>query len=88
LPATCDRRDITIAALRDATGGSTIVHVVNTGAARSLAINGLTTNANRARVYITDSQHEMKESTPVDVRDGRAEVQLPAQSYVTMIATK
>jgi O-glycosyl hydrolase len=83
LPAKCDRSDITVVALGDQ-DGATVIHVGNTGAARAMKVHGLPSTSTKFRVFITDASHEMKQVDPIETQNGRAEINLPAQSFMTL----
>jgi O-glycosyl hydrolase len=79
----CDRRDITIAALGDEGGIASVIHIGNTAAARTIALSGLSDPA--YRIILTDASRAMSEVGRLETKAGRAELNLPAQSFVTLV---
>ena len=63
------------------------VHVVNSGAARQATIAGLPPSSREAQIYLTDADHGMKELSRVIVTGGIANLDLPKESLVTVVAS-
>ncbi len=86
MPITCDRPNISAAALGDNTKGRYAVHLVNNGTTRKATLTGLPAGVKQLQIYITNNALSMKESGPVKVRGGTAKFKLPATSYITLIS--
>jgi hypothetical protein len=86
LPAKCDRPGLTCTAFGDIASGVYSVHVVNMGAARPTTITGLPAGVKQLRVWVTDGQRGMQEGARIAVAGGKAEFQLDATSYTTLIS--
>jgi hypothetical protein len=86
LPARCDRPGLTCAAFGDIASGVYAVHVVNTGTARRTTITGLPAEVKQLRMWVTDGQRGMQEGERVAVTGGKAEFQLDATSYTTLVS--
>jgi len=86
MPITCDRPNISVAALGDNTKGMYAVHLVNNGTARKVTLTGLPTVVKQLQIYTTSTTLNMKESGPVKVKDGVAKFKLAATSYTTLIS--
>jgi hypothetical protein len=87
LPASCDREDVTCAALGDIARGEYTLHVVNNGAARSAEVSGLPEQVAELRVFVTDATRGMREGARVPVSNGRATVALEPTSFTTLRAS-
>jgi hypothetical protein len=85
LPVKCDRPGLTCAAFGNIATGVYAVHVVNTGAARPTTITGLPAEVKELRVWVTDGQRGMQEGQRIPVSGGKAQFQLDATSFTTMI---
>jgi hypothetical protein len=86
MPITCDRPDITAAALGDNNKGIYAVHLVNNGTTRKITLTGLSATVELLRIYTTSKNQDMKENKPINVTNGSAKFKLPATSYVTLIS--
>jgi hypothetical protein len=86
LPAKCDRPGLTCTAFGDIASGVYAVHVVNMGAARPTTLTGLPAEVRQLRVWVTDGQRGMQEGERIAVADGKAEFQLDATSFTTLIS--
>jgi hypothetical protein len=86
LPAKCDRPGLTCTAFGDILSGVYAVHVVNTGAARPTTITGLPAEVKQLRAWVTDGQRGMQEGERIPVAGGKAEFQLDATSFTTLIS--
>lgn len=88
MPITSDRPNITCAALGDNDKGTYAIHLINNGATREVTLKGLPQQAKSFRMYITDSERNMKEGQRVKVSNGQATFTLDATSYMTLISGK
>jgi len=86
LPAACSGANLTCAAFGDIAGGIYCMHVVNNGASRRATITGFPSNVKELRVWVTDSTSGMEEGPRIPVSGGKAEVELGATSYTTVIS--
>jgi hypothetical protein len=86
LPVSCDKQpNLTCAAFGDIADGVYTVHVVNNGAARTATLAGFPAAVKQLQVWVTDAKNGMRESDPISVTNGKAEVPLAATSYTTAI---
>jgi hypothetical protein len=85
MPVSVDRPDITAAALGDNNRHIYTLHLVNTGAARSVLLTGIPAGIRSLNVYTTSRSDSARAGTPVPVTGGQATFTLPAQSFVTLI---
>ena len=86
MPITCDRPNVTCAALGDNDKGQYAVHLVNNGTTRSVTLTGLPARVRLLRIYSTSKQSDMVEGTPVNVKNGVAKFKLPTTSFTTLIS--
>ncbi|MBO9153580.1 hypothetical protein ACFOTA_15270 [Chitinophaga sp. GCM10012297] len=86
LKVTSDKEDVTIAALGDHQKGQYVIHLVNNGATRKTIIEGLPRNVRSLKVIVTDKTRNMQEEKPATVKNGRAELELGATTYTTLMA--
>ena len=61
------------------------MHLVNNGASCEAVISGLPASTKEVAVYVTNS-HSHAEVRLLKVTDGRLSVQLPAESFVSIIS--
>ncbi len=85
MPASCDRPNITVAALGDNARHVYAALLVNNGAKRKIVIRGLPAAVKQLQVYTTTSDHNMKQCSPVKVKKGKAKVKIEATSYTSII---
>jgi O-glycosyl hydrolase len=83
---TCDRPNITTAALGNNNKGIYAVHLVNNGTTRNVTLTGLPATVKLLHIYTTSKEQDMKENKPINVTNGCAKFKLPATSYVTLIS--
>ncbi len=88
MPISCDRPNISVAALGDNTKSVYAVHLVNNGTGRKVTLTGLPLDVKQLQIYTTTTALNMKESGPVKVKAGIAKFKLPATSYITLISQK
>jgi hypothetical protein len=86
MPITCDRSNLTCAALGDNKKGIYAFHLVNNGAAREITLTGLPRKAKRFRIYTTNKEQAMKEGPRIAVDHGQAKFHADAVSYITLIS--
>ncbi|HEY2583390.1 MAG TPA: hypothetical protein VGI43_16380 [Mucilaginibacter sp.] len=86
MPITCDKPDVTSAALGDNSKGAYAVHLVNNGTTRGVTLTGLPANIKLLHIYTTSKKLNMKEDKPVNVSNGTAKFNLQATSYTTLIS--
>jgi len=84
VPVTSSRTDVNTAAFADKIKGTAAVHIVNNGASKEAHITGLPATATQAIVRVTSSAlNSVAQAVPVN--DGSAVVQMPSESFVTLI---
>jgi len=86
LPVDCGKPNVTCAAFGNLAEGVYAVHLVNNGATRAATLTGLPAGVKQLRLWVTDSQRGMQEGARVPVTGGKAEFQLDATSYTTLIS--
>jgi hypothetical protein len=86
MPVSCDRPDITVAALGDKTKKLYVLHMVNDAATRDVVLTGLPEGVKKLAIYTTNQIVSVKEGEPVRVLNGQARFTLPARSFVTLIS--
>ncbi|HEY7086483.1 MAG TPA: hypothetical protein VH518_00260 [Tepidisphaeraceae bacterium] len=84
LAVSSDNPNLTVAALAGADEAVSVVHIVNTGGARQIAISGLPGGLSSLRCHVSDSRRQMQELDPVAVSGGKATLNIPAQSFLTL----
>lgn len=87
MPVSCDRPDISCAALGDNRKNSFAIHLVNLGATRAVTLDGLPKKLRQLLVYTTNQQETMKAGDPIPVHDGEAHFTIEAVSFVTLQST-
>lgn len=85
LPITCGHADLTCAAFGDIAKGMYAVHIVNNGSARPVTLTGLPADLKELRIYVTDSERDMKEGARIAVSGGRARFAVDATSFTTLM---
>jgi hypothetical protein len=63
------------------------VHIVNSGGARPVTIEGLPVGVNELAAYITDAARGMQPSGRIPVADGRAQFTLDPASFTTVVSS-
>ena len=84
VPVVCNKENINAAAFTKKATGEWAVHLVNNGASSEAVISGLPASTKEVAVYVTNS-HSHAEVRLLKVTDGRLSVQLPAESFVSII---
>ena len=85
LPVACNKSNLTCAAFGDIANGIYTVHMVNNGATRAATLTGLPSSVKELRIWVTDSQRGMQEGDRIPVKDGKAQFNLDATSFTTVI---
>jgi len=86
MPITCDRANISCAALGDNKKCVYTIHLVNNGADRKVTLTGLPPGVKELQVYTTARDLNMQDDGMVKVSGGQAKFKLPATSYTTLIS--
>jgi hypothetical protein len=84
LKIACDQPAVHVAALLDPAGAGCCIHLANTGASREISISGIPGRVAALQSFVTDQNREFAPEDSVVVKDGVAELQLPALSFVTL----
>ena len=85
MPITCDKPEISCAALGDNSKNTYAIQLVNNGAERKVTLSGLPAGVKQLNIYTTSKQLNMKQGHVLKVENGAAKLKLPATSYTTMI---
>ena len=85
IPADYQAEDINVAAFSKPATGQYTVHMVNNAASRVARISGFPRDAKQALVYVTNAKQNA-EAQLLQVKDGVLEVNMPAESFVTVMA--
>lgn len=83
VPVTCDKNNVNAAAFANIASGACALHIVNNGASCDAVISGFPADATGATVRITNTDQN-SEASYYSVSDGRLEVSLPADSFVSI----
>ena len=84
VPVTVDKDNVNTAAFYNKARHQGAVHIVNNGAACKAEIVGLPVSASRADIYVTHAR-QGEEHTQVNVAQGTATIDMPAESFVTLL---
>lgn len=84
LPVTCEKTTLNCAAFANIACNKYCVHMVNNGAACATTIEGLPTQFKNAKLFYTNADDSMKEST-VAVNNGKITLELPPVSFITVL---
>jgi len=84
VPLTVDKDNINMAAFYNKAQNKGAVHIVNNGATCKGEIAGLPATVEKAVVYVTNARQN-SEAQQVSVQNGCAVVDMPAESFVTVI---
>ncbi|MEO9032183.1 MAG: hypothetical protein ABI285_03015 [Ginsengibacter sp.] len=85
MPVTCDRPDITVAALGDNKKKRYTIHMVNDGAGREANLTGLPSFIKAITKYSTNKNNDLKEGPVIKVLNGKAKFFLESETFVTLI---
>ena len=86
MPVTCNRPNVTCAALGDNTKGIYTIHIVNNGPARDAIITGIPATIKTLSIYSTDKSHAMKKGAAIHVLNGTAKFHMEVQAYTTLMS--
>ena len=84
IPFAVDKENVNTAAFYHKAKDKGAVHIVNNGTACKAEIDGLPTSTRQADVYVTNAQ-QCAEKSQVKVEQGKAVVDMPAESFVTVL---
>ena len=84
IPLTVDKENVNTAAFYNKAQGKGALHVVNNGAACKAEISGLPASAGHAVVFVTNANQNAEEQS-VNVSQGIATIDMPAESFVTIL---
>lgn len=84
-PITVNRADISCAVLGNPSKHIYAIHIVNSGAARTVIIKGLPASVKSLRVFVTDKKQAMKEMSVAKVNDHQLVFKLPKRCYTTLV---
>ncbi|MDP4254974.1 MAG: hypothetical protein Q8938_13265 [Bacteroidota bacterium] len=84
MPLSCDRPNISCAALGNPSKKSYAFHFVNRGATRDATLTGLPGKLKTLRIFRTNKEDAMKEGQPIHVIDGKASFTLSSMTYTTL----
>jgi hypothetical protein len=85
MPITCDRPEISCAALGDNSKNTYAIHLVNNGTERKITLSGFPAGVKHLNIYTSSKQLNMKQGHVLKVENGQLMVKLPATSYTTLI---
>ncbi|HWH63581.1 MAG TPA: hypothetical protein VNS50_09920, partial [Ginsengibacter sp.] len=86
MPITCDRSNITVAALGDNKKKEYTVHIVNNSADRNAILTGLPASVKTMNIYTTDKNNDVKKGPLLKVVYGKVSFHLDAVSFTTLIS--
>jgi hypothetical protein len=86
MPISCNRPDISCAALGNNDKGTYALHLVNNGATRKVILKGLPASVKSLQIYTTSKQLNMKQDAPIKVNNGQATFKIDATSFTTLIS--
>ena len=84
IPLAVDKENVNTAAFYNKAQGKGALHVVNNGAACKAEISGLPASAGHAVVFVTNANQNAEEQS-VNVSQGIATIDMPAESFVTIL---
>ena len=84
VPLVADKENVNTAAFYNKARGEGTLHVVNNGAACKAEFSGLPASASHATVYVTNANQNAEEQS-VNVSRGIVTVDMPAESFVTVL---
>jgi hypothetical protein len=88
MPISCDRANITCAALGNNSKKEYAIHIVNNGATREVILTGLPKKVKELHIIRTDKQNSLKEDQPASVTDGEVHFTLEAASFTSVFVGK
>lgn len=84
IPVECDKDNINTAAFANIARNEATVHIVNNGAACEATVSGLSEDARRALVFVTNAEDNSLAKALTPSR-GSLTLTLPAESFITII---
>jgi hypothetical protein len=84
MPITCDKPNITVAALGDDTKKIYTIHIVNNGAARNATLTGLPASVKSMNIYTTDKNNAVKKGALLKVANGAVKFHVNSESFTTL----
>jgi len=84
IPLTVDKENVNTAAFYNKAQGKGALHMVNNGAACKAEISGLPASVSSAVVFVTNANQNAEEQS-VNVSQGTATIDMPAESFVTVL---
>lgn len=85
IPSECKKDNINVASFVKPSTGESAVHIVNNAASCEAVISGFPASTTEVTVYVTDT-HRNAEAQLLPVKEGKAIVNMPAESFVTLLA--
>lgn len=85
IPVECSKKNVNCAAFGNYARGEYAVHMVNNGASCKAVVQGIPEGVSRLKMWVTNQKDQMKE-TEVQVEGGKAKVELPPISFVTLVS--
>jgi hypothetical protein len=86
MPITCDRPNITVAALGDNKKKAYTIHIVNNGATRNAILTGLPVSVKSMNIYTTDKNNAVKKGAFLKVINGKVSFHLNTESFTTLVS--
>ena len=83
---TCERPNVTVAALGDNKKKEYAIHIVNNGAARNAVLTGLPASVKKMGIYTTDKNNADKKGILLKVVNGTVKFHLVDESFTTLIS--
>jgi hypothetical protein len=84
IPLAVDKENVNTAAFYNKAQGKGALHMVNNGAACKAEISGLPSSVSQAVVYVTNASQNAEQQS-VKVSQGIATIDMPAESFVTVL---
>jgi hypothetical protein len=84
MPISCDRPNISCAALGNNAKGIYSIQLVNSGAARETTLTGLPKKVKSLHILVTNKDQSMKEGETIMVSGGQAKFTLAPMTYTTL----
>ena len=86
MPVSCDKPNITVAALGDNKKKEYTIHIVNNGAAGNAVLTGIPTSVKSMNIYTTDKNEAVKKGTLLKVLNGTVKFHVSAESFTTLVS--
>ena len=84
IPLAVDKENVNTAAFYNKALGKGALHMVNNGAACKAELSGLPASVSQAVVYVTNASQNAEEQS-VNVSQGIATIDMPAESFITVL---